>query len=151
MGSRIELSVKPCPENLRPGIRSLERSAKCAPHRGFALIASPYGHPARSKKNVPKKNNSKQVRARYDKYDERAGERPERTQAVGLKEWWTGLQLAERASEFTAAGRRAGLPNELHPKFELAKPVAVPNPSSNPSKDLLTSQSVVFQKTHPKL
>jgi hypothetical protein len=47
---------------------------------------------------------------------------------------WSGgrLQLAERASEFTAAGRRAGLPNELHPNFELAEPMAVPNLSSNP-------------------
>jgi hypothetical protein len=57
-----------------------------------------------------------------------------RTQAVGLKDWWAGLQLAERASGFTAAGRRAGLPNELHPKFELAEPMAVPNPSSDPSE-----------------
>jgi hypothetical protein len=65
---------------------------------------------------------------------ERAGERPVRTQAVGLKEWWAGLQLAERASELTAAGRRAGLPNELHPKFESVEPMAVPNPSSDPSE-----------------
>jgi hypothetical protein len=65
---------------------------------------------------------------------ERAGERPERTQAVGLKEWWAGLQLAERASEFTAAGSRAGLPNELHPKFESAKSTAVPKLSSDPSE-----------------
>ncbi len=33
---RIEFSVKPCSKNLRPGIRSLERSAKCAPHPGYA-------------------------------------------------------------------------------------------------------------------
>jgi hypothetical protein len=38
-----------------------------------------------------------------------------------------GLQLSTRESEFTAAGRQAGLPNKLHPKFELAKSMAVPN------------------------
>ncbi len=65
---------------------------------------------------------------------ERAGERHERTQAVGLKEWWAGLHSAERDSEFTAAGRRAGLANELHPEFEFAKPMAVPNLSSDPSE-----------------
>ncbi len=58
---------------------------------------------------------------------ERPGECHERTQAVALKEWWTGLHSAERESEFTAAGRQAGLPNKLHPKFELAKSMAVPN------------------------
>ena len=65
---------------------------------------------------------------------ERPGERHERTQAVALKEWWAGLHLAERESGFTAVGRRAGLPNELHPNFELAEPMAVPNLSSNPSE-----------------
>ena len=63
----------------------------------------------------------------------RAGERPERTQAVGLKEWAV-MQLAERASEITAAGRRAGLPNEVHPKIELAKSMAVPHLSSDASE-----------------
>ncbi len=63
---------------------------------------------------------------------ERAGERHERTQAVGLKEWRL-LHSAERDSEFTAAGRRAG-PKELHPKFELAESMAVPNRSSDPSE-----------------
>jgi hypothetical protein len=49
------------------------------------------------------------------------------------KEWWAGLHSAERESEFTAPGRRAGLPNELHPKFELAESM-VPNLSSDPSE-----------------
>jgi hypothetical protein len=44
-------------------------------------------------------------------------------------------------SEFTDAGRRAGLPNELHPKGELAEPMAVPNPSSIHPKFEFTSQS----------
>jgi hypothetical protein len=51
-----------------------------------------------------------------------------------LKEWWAGLHLAERESEFTAAARQAGLLNKLHPKLELAESVAVPNPSSDPSE-----------------
>jgi hypothetical protein len=33
-----------------------------------------------------------------------------------------------------ASGRRAGLPDELHPKFELAESMAAPNLSSNPSE-----------------
>ncbi len=65
---------------------------------------------------------------------ERASERHERTQAVGLKELRADLHLAERESEFTAAGRRAGLSNELHPKFDLAESMAVPNLSSDPSE-----------------
>ncbi len=65
---------------------------------------------------------------------ERAGERNARTQAVGLKEWWAALHSAERASEFTAAGRRAGLANELHPNYKLAKSMAVPNLRSDPSE-----------------
>jgi hypothetical protein len=64
---------------------------------------------------------------------ERVGELHESTQAVALEEWWAGLRLAERESEFTAAGRRMGSPNKLHPKFELAESMAVPNLSSNPS------------------
>jgi hypothetical protein len=44
------------------------------------------------------------------------------------------MHSAERESEVTAAGRRAGLPNELHPKLELAKSMAVPNLSSDPSE-----------------
>jgi hypothetical protein len=57
---------------------------------------------------------------------------PER--AEELKEWWAGLHSAERESEYTAADRRAGLSNELHPKFELAESMAVPNLSSDPSE-----------------
>ncbi len=76
----------------------------------------------------------------------------ERTHAVGLKEWWAGLHLAERASEFTAAARQAGLPNELHPKFELANSMAVPNLQLRSNRTFeLTSQSVVIKKAHPKL
>ncbi len=37
---------------------------------------------------------------------ELAAERHERTK--GRKDWWAGLHSAERESEFTAAGRRAG-------------------------------------------
>jgi hypothetical protein len=47
---------------------------------------------------------------------------------------WAALHSAERANEFTAAGRRAGLANELHPKYKLAKSMAVPNLSSDPSE-----------------
>jgi hypothetical protein len=42
--------------------------------------------------------------------------------------------LQKNRSKKTAAGRRAGLPNELHPNFELAESMAVPNLSSDPSK-----------------
>jgi hypothetical protein len=74
---------------------------------------------------------------------ERAGERPERTKAVALKEWWTGLQLAVRDSKFTderacqmSSIRNLSWPSQwrfqisaqIHPKFEL------------------TSQSVVIEK-----
>jgi hypothetical protein len=104
-----------------------EREVRASPWV-YALIASRLDAPDPD----PGKNGGR-LEAGFRWY-ERAGERPERTQAVGLKEWWAGLQLAERASELTAAGRRAGLPNELHPKFELAEPMAVPNPSSNPSE-----------------
>ncbi len=96
-----------------------EREVRASPW-GFALIASRLDALRIPKKRldalrVPKK-------------------RPERTQAVGLKEWWAGLPLAERTSEFTAAGRRAGLPDERHPKLKLAEPTAVPNPSSFPTE-----------------
>jgi hypothetical protein len=85
----------------------------------------------RNKKNFQKSWGRLEGRFRWY---ERAGERPERTQAVGLKEWWAALHSAERDSEFTAAERRAGLPNELHPEFEFAKSMAVPNLSSDPSE-----------------
>ncbi len=58
---------------------------------------------------------------------------------------------APRASESTAPGRRAGLPNELHPKFELAESTAVPKISKIRLKFELTSQSVVIKKARPKL
>jgi hypothetical protein len=58
---------------------------------------------------------------------------------------------APRASEFTAPGRRAGLPNELHPKFELAESTAVPKIRKIRPKFELTSQSVVIKKARPKL
>jgi hypothetical protein len=45
-----------------------------------------------------------------------------------------GGSLAERESEFTAVDRRSGLSNELHPKFEWAESMAVPNLSSDPSE-----------------
>ncbi len=51
---RIELSVKPCYRSLRPGIRGLERSANCAPHRVLS------GRSARSKQTVP---SNKEVRS----------------------------------------------------------------------------------------
>jgi hypothetical protein len=93
-----------------------------------------FGRSARSKnRSFNNKKNGAYLRQGFRWY-ERAGERPERTQAVGLKEWWAGLHSAERASEFTAAGRRAGLFNELHPKFILAESMAVRNKSSGPSE-----------------
>jgi hypothetical protein len=54
-------------------------------------------------------------------------------------------------SESTAPGRRAGLPNELHPKFELAESTAVPKTRKIRPKFELTSQSVVIKKALPKL
>ncbi len=44
---RIEFSVKPCSKNLHPGIRSLERSAKCAPHPGNSRSSRPFISSAR--------------------------------------------------------------------------------------------------------
>ena len=90
---------------------------------------------ARPKKFVPSKTKMLGAGWRQGfRWYERPGERHERTQAVALKEWWAGLHSAERESEFTATGRQAGLPNKLHPKFELAESMAVPNPSSDPSE-----------------
>ncbi len=54
-------------------------------------------------------------------------------------------------SESTAPGRRAGLPNELHPKFELAESTAVPKTRQIRPKFEFTSQSVVIKKARPKL
>jgi hypothetical protein len=110
----VRISVKPCSKNLRVGIRSLEQSANCAPQPCAPQPCAPqpsrssrwFGRSARSKKTVPS-TTKKKVGAGWRQgfcWYERAGERPERTQAVGLKDWWAGLQLAERASDFTAAG-----------------------------------------------
>ncbi len=80
----------------------------------------------------PSRNLSKKVEGGWRqgfRWYERAGKRHECTQAVGLKEWWAGLHSVERESEFRAAGRRAGLPNELYPEFESAESMAVPNSS----------------------
>ncbi len=99
---------------------------------------------------------------------ERAGERPERTQAVGLKDCncncncnWLSERVYSRRVDTrrcalqiksdTAAGRRAGLPIEIHPKFESAEPMAVQNPARIHPKFELASQSVVIKKAHPKL
>ncbi len=57
----------------------------------------------------------------------------DRTAAADASDGWACIH-AEQASEFTASGRRAGLPNELHPKFELAKSTAVPSIPKNPSE-----------------
>jgi hypothetical protein len=107
---------------------------------GLALTVSHLDAPRVPKKSfLQKTKNSKKsfgqkfLRQVFRWY-ERAGERPERTQAVALEEWWGGLHSAERESELAAAGRQAGLPNELHQKFELAKSMAVPNLSSDPSE-----------------
>ncbi len=54
------------------------------------------------------------------------------------------------ASERVAPGRRAGLPNELHPKFELAESTAVPKIRKIRPKFELTSQLVVIKKARPK-
>jgi hypothetical protein len=86
-----------------------ERELRASPW-GLALIASRLDAPSVPTKKVLQKNCPKsqgRLEAGFRWY-ELAGERPERTQAVGLKDWWAGLQLANRASECTAAGRRAG-------------------------------------------
>ncbi len=124
-----------------------EREVRASPW-GFA-----FGRSARSKKPFLLKIIQKVGAGwRQDfRWYERAGERPERARAAGLTEWCAGLQLAERASEFSAAGRelaclmncirnlswpsqwRFQIPARIHPKF------------------ILTSQSVVIKKTHPKI
>ncbi len=171
--SELSFQSSRVPKVLRPGIRSFELSAKCAPHLGTRAHCVAFGRSARSRITFLQKEKFKKVGAGWwqgSRWYERAGERPERTQAVGLKEWRSlkaGLQLAERASysrrvdtrrcalqikSNTAAGRRAGLPNELHPKFELAEPMAVPNiPAQIHPNFILTSQSVVIKTTHLKL
>jgi hypothetical protein len=80
---------------------------------------------------------------------ERAGERHGRTHKVLLKEWWVGLHSAERESDFTAASRRAGLPDELYPKSELAEPIVVPISAQIHPKFELASQSVVITLNRP--
>jgi hypothetical protein len=124
-------------KSLRPGIQSLERSAKCTPQPGDSRSSRRVWTLRAFQKKRSLKKQSKKLGSGWKqgfRYYERAGERHERTQAVALKEWWAGLHSAERQSEFTAAGRRAGSPINLHQKFGLAESMAVPNLSSNPSK-----------------
>ncbi len=85
------------------GARSTRLTLEIRAHR----VA--FGRSARSKKKVPSQNIQKvgagwrQGSRRY----ERAGERPERTQAVGLKEWWACNWLSERVSLQPPADKRA--------------------------------------------
>jgi hypothetical protein len=121
LGNRAHRVAFGCPAHLKKSRSRIAFQKKRARPGGIrgAGNPSPSPHPGDSRllRRVPKK-----LGAGWRQGD-RAGECPGRTQAVGLKEWWAGLQLAKRASEFTAAGRRSGFPNELHPKFELAKPM----------------------------
>jgi hypothetical protein len=118
-----------------------EREVRASPW-GLALTVSRLDAPRVPQKSLLQKKNPKKVLGKkfevgwrqVFRWYERAGERPERTQAVALKEWWGGLHSAERESEFAAAGRQAGLPNELHPNFELAESTAVPKVPKNPSE-----------------
>jgi hypothetical protein len=95
-----------------------EREVRSSPWGFSALTASRL-----NALRVQKKPMTVGVRLRAGRAmrSERASAMNVHTAVVGLKEWWAGLHPAERESEFTAAGRRAGLPNEFHPKFELAE------------------------------
>jgi hypothetical protein len=110
-----------------------EREVRSSTWESSALIASHLDAPRVPKKPFLQKNNQK-VGAGWRqgfRWYERAGERPERTQAVGLKEWWKGLQLAERASEFSAADERAWPMSSIR---LISWSMAVPNLSSDPSE-----------------
>jgi hypothetical protein len=62
----------------------------------FATGHPKFGAGAQTQKIVPSKNKNGAGWMEGFHWYERAGERFERTQAVGLKEWWAALHLAER-------------------------------------------------------
>jgi hypothetical protein len=219
---RIELSVKPCSKKLRPDIRSLDRSAKCAPHPGdsarspcrvWTLLAcqkikkandfpgrtdgpltlathtamSDPGGPAGPAVPPPapaatvwpqgadpskaKQSKLSFARASKEQWLEQnaarfaemsaaadAARAAEEEEVLRILEDRTAAAGARRQQgrAFRHASRRAvhtsaGLPNELHPKFELAESTAVPKIRKIRPKFELTSQSVVSKKARPKL
>jgi hypothetical protein len=147
-----------------PKFEARRELLKCAPTQGIQRVdCVAFGRSANQNKSTPKKSPAASPPNEQPGEPCGAGPQPLLPQC-GRKERTPPCLSRSRSSrsrapassrtnkareiDFTAASRRAGLPNELHPEFELAKSMAVPNPSSN-SSEVWVDQPIGRHKNGP--